>query len=238
MQRVINVLHRLRNSGNTLVVVEHDSQVMLAADKIIDLGPGPGTDGGKIVFYGTPQELLKDKSSLTAKFLRKNWKTKKPLLRKVGKKCHWLELRGVSQNNLQDIDVRIPLERLVCVTGVSGSGKSTLIQQVLFNALAKIKGTPKDTPGAYLEILGHENIDIAVLVDQAPIGRPTRSNPATFVGALDGIRKLFSMEPLSYERGYTPGMFSFNSGDGRCPTCSGNGLPANPKRTGWRIIRR
>ena len=224
MQRVINVLHRLRNSGNTLVVVEHDSQVMLAADKIIDLGPGPGTDGGKIVFYGTPQELLEDKSSLTAKFLRKNWKTKKPLLRKVGKKCHWLELRGVSQNNLQDIDVRIPLERLVCVTGVSGSGKSTLIQQVLFNALAKIKGKPKDTPGAYLEISGDENIDIAVLVDQAPIGRTTRSNPATFVGALDGIRKLFSMEPLSHERGYTPGMFSFNSGDGRCPTCSGNGF--------------
>ena len=107
---------------------------------------------------------------------------------------------------------------------MSGSGKSSLIQQVLFNALAKINGKPKDTPGAYLEILGHENIDIAVLVDQAPIGRTTRSNPATFVGALDGIRKLFSMEPLSHERGYTPGMFSFNSGDGRCPTCSGNGF--------------
>ena len=224
MDRVVNVLHRLRDAGNTLVVVEHDPQVMLAADKILDLGPGPGVNGGKIVFYGTPQALLKDQSSVTAKFLRNRQKAKKYLPREINERCDWLELKGASQNNLQNIDVRIPLERLVCVTGVSGSGKSTLIQQVLFNALAKIKGAPKDPPGAHREILGHGYIDIAVLVDQAPIGRTTRSNPASFVGALDGIRKLFAAEPLSHERGYSPGTFSFNTGDGRCSACLGNGF--------------
>ena len=224
MNRVVNVLHRLRDAGNTLVVVEHDPQVMLAADKILDLGPGPGVDGGKIVFYGTPQALIKDQSSVTAKFLRNRQKAEEFLPKEVNEECDWLELRGASQNNLKNIDVRIPLERLVCVTGVSGSGKSTLIQQVLFNALAKIKGAPKDPPGAHREILGHEHINIAFLVDQAPIGRTTRSNPASFVGALDGIRKLFAAEPLSHERGYSPGTFSFNTGDGRCSSCLGNGF--------------
>ena len=133
-------------------------------------------------------------------------------------------VEGARQNNLKDLDLRLPLHELIVVTGVSGSGKSTLIQDVLFNALTKLKGNPKAPPGEHREILGVEYIDDVVSVDQAPIGRTTRSNPASFVGALDGIRKLFAAEPAARERGYTPGTFSFNSGNGRCPTCSGNGF--------------
>tara|TARA_B100000029_G_scaffold89197_2_gene78904 strand:+ start:8554 stop:14070 length:5517 start_codon:yes stop_codon:yes gene_type:complete len=224
MSRVVSILHKLRDAGNTLVVVEHDPQVMLAGDKILDLGPGPGSKGGEVIFYGTPHDLLQDKRSVTAKFLRKSRSMGQSGSRVVDNQCSWIKLYGVTQHNLKNIDIRIPLERLVCVTGVSGSGKTTLVQHVLFNALVKLKGTPKDIPGEHRKILGHENVDATVLVDQAPIGRTTRSNPASFVGALDGIRKLFASEPISYERGYTAGTFSFNSGDGRCPTCSGNGF--------------
>ena len=139
-------------------------------------------------------------------------------------RCDWIEVIGASQHNLQGIDARIPLQRLVCVTGVSGSGKSTLVQQILVNGLAKLKGTPGDPPGAHREIRGAEHVDHVVAVDQAPIGRTTRSNPASFVGALDGIRKRFAAQPLARERGYTAGTFSFNSGNGRCPACAGNGF--------------
>ena len=220
MSRVIDVLHRLRNAGNTLIVVEHDPQVMLSADRILDLGPGPGAAGGEIVFSGTPRALLRSKRSVTAQFLRNERRLARASPRGIDEHCQWIEVRGATQHNLQDIDVRVPLRRLVCVTGVSGSGKSTLIQDVLFNALTKLKGNPKAPPGEYREILGVEYIDDVVSVDQAPIGRTTRSNPASFVGALDGIRKLFAAEPAARERGYTPGTFSFNSGNGRCPTLS------------------
>lgn len=224
MSRVIDVLHRLRNAGNTLIVVEHDAQVMLSADRILDLGPGPGAAGGEIVFSGTPRALLRSKRSVTAQFLRNERRLARASPRGIDEHCQWIEVRGATQHNLQDIDVRVPLRRLVCITGVSGSGKSTLIQDVLFNALTKLKGNPKAPPGEHREILGVEYIDDVVSVDQAPIGRTTRSNPASFVGALDGIRKLFAAEPAARERGYTPGTFSFNSGNGRCPTCSGNGF--------------
>ena len=224
MGRVINVLHRLRDAGNTLIVVEHDAEVMLSADRVVDLGPGPGAAGGEVVFSGTPRGLLRCTRSVTARCLRSEQRGLAAAPRPVDERCDWIEVIGASQHNLQGIDVRIPLRRLVCVTGVSGSGKSTLVQQILVNGLAKLKGRPADPPGAHREIRGAEHIDHVVGVDQAPIGRTTRSNPASFVGALDGIRKRFAAQPLARERGYTAGTFSFNSGNGRCPVCAGNGF--------------
>jgi len=225
MERVIGVLHRLRDGGNTLIVVEHDPQVMLAADRILDLGPGPGEQGGQVVFYGTPRALLRSRRSVTARYLRREEGigSRSPP-RAVGKRCDWLEVIEVSQHNLKNIDVRFPLARMVCVTGVSGSGKSTLVQDVLYNALAKLKGMPKDPAGEHRALRGSEHIANVVLVDQAPIGRTTRSNPASFVGALGAIRTLFAAEPLARERRYTPGTFSFNTGNGRCPVCAGSGF--------------
>lgn len=224
MQRMVQVLHRLRDAGNTLLVVEHDPQVMLAADRILDIGPGPGKQGGDICFYGTPKQLLKDKQSLTADYLsgRKVVSMSKP--ESTEKADAHIRIEGASENNLKDIDVDIPLNRLVCITGVSGSGKSTLMRDVLFGGLCKLQGKPVESPGAHKKLEGFEHIDDVVMVDQSPIGKTTRSIPATYVGAFDAIRKLFIAEPLAKERNYTPGIFSFNSGNGRCPTCSGNGF--------------
>ncbi len=229
MHRVIGVLHRLRDAGNTLLVVEHDPQIMLAADRILDLGPGPGERGGRQVFFGTPKQLLRAQHSLTAQYLRGE-KTVTGDTETVpfvpGKKgtVPFLEIRGAAAHNLKSINVALPLNRLVCLTGVSGSGKSTLVQDVLYNAIAKLKGTPVDPPGAYRAIYGHEHIASAVLVDQSPIGKTTRSNPVSYVGAWSAIRERFAAEPEAKARGYRPGTFSFNSGTGRCPTCGGNGF--------------
>ncbi len=225
MHRVIEVMQRLRDAGNSLLVVEHDPAVMLAADRILDMGPGPGEHGGRKVFFGPPQKLLTHKRSLTARYLRgeKNVGAG-ATARTPDESTQWLEVRGAAEHNLKNIDARIPLNRLVCVTGVSGSGKSTLVQDVLYNALAKLKGKPKDPAGRHRALRGHQHVDAVSLVDQSPIGKTARSNPASYVGALDGIRKLFAAEPLSGERGYTPGTFSFNAGTGRCPTCQGSGF--------------
>ena len=224
MGRVIGVMKKLRGTGNTLVVVEHDPQIMLAADRILDLGPGPGERGGEIVCFGTP-EVLKRSSTLTADYLagrkRADGGTSRNPSLKVGAR---LQLFGAAEHNLKNIDVTIPLGRLVCLTGVSGSGKSTLMQDVLYAALLKAKGKPTETPGRHRALKGHERIGEVVMVDQSPIGRTTRSNPASYVGAFDAIRQLFAAAPASVERRYTPGTFSFNSGNGRCPTCSGNGF--------------
>lgn len=224
MQRMVQVLHRLRDAGNTLLVVEHDPQVMLAADRILDIGPGPGKQGGDICFYGTPKQLLKDKQSLTADYLsgRKVVSMSKPEV--AAKPDAHIRIVGASEHNLKGIDVEIPLNRLVCITGVSGSGKSTLMRDVLYGGLCKLQGKPVESPGAHKRLEGFEHIDDVVMVDQSPIGKTTRSIPATYVGAFDAIRKLFIAEPLAKERNYTPGIFSFNSGKGRCPTCSGNGF--------------
>jgi excinuclease ABC subunit A len=238
IKRVVQVLHRLRDAGNTLLVVEHDPQVMLAADRVLDIGPGPGERGGEIVFFGTPEELLRSKKSLTAQYLsgrksandgrhprgsggpgKNSW-----IPASAGMTSNFIEVLGAAENNLKNIDVKIPLNRLVCITGVSGSGKSTLIQDVLYNALRKLKGRPKDTPGQHREIRGYEQIRDVMLVDQSPIGKTTRSNPASYVGAWDAIRKLYAAEPASQERGYTASTFSFNAGQGRCPTCTGSGF--------------
>ncbi len=223
MNRVIGVLRRLREAGNTLIVVEHDPQVMLAADRILDLGPGPGAAGGEVVFYGGPDDLRHAEHSLTARYLRGERRlSRTPLPVKPDGRC--LDVLAASQHNLRHIDVSIPLGRLVGVTGVSGSGKSTLVVDVLHNALTRLKGSGSVPAGTHAGIRGHEFIDHVVAVDQAPIGRTTRSNAASFVGSLDVVRKRLAAQPLARERGYSPGTFSFNSGNGRCPDCSGKGF--------------
>ncbi len=224
MGRVIEVMKRLRDAGNSLVVVEHDPQIMCAADRILDMGPGPGERGGEVVFFGAPAELRAART-LTAEYLSGRRRADagiKP--RAPDARGPRLELAGCAEHNLKDIDVALPLERLVCVTGVSGSGKSTLVQDVLYPALLKAKGKPTEAPGAHRALRGAERVAEVVLVDQSPIGKTTRSNPASYVGAWDAIRELFARTPLARERKYTTGTFSFNAGNGRCPTCGGNGF--------------
>jgi excinuclease ABC subunit A len=236
MQRVISVMKRLRDAGNSLVVVEHDPQIMLEADRILDMGPGAGERGGEIVFFGSPEQIRSHRGSLTGEYLsgRKTIVSSVPAASPPrnpdegvvaeARPNRWLELRGARQHNLKNIDVRIPLKQLVCVTGVSGSGKSTLVEDILYPALLKYRGKPTEAPGQFDALRGADLIDDVVLVDQSQIGRTTRSNPASYVGAFDVIRELFAAEPTSQERRYTAGTFSFNSGNGRCPTCSGNGF--------------
>jgi excinuclease ABC subunit A len=226
INRLIRILHRLRDAGNTLLVVEHDPEVMRAADLILDLGPGPGEHGGQVVFFGPWPELLACGTSLTAGYLNGSRQVAAagPNLRNAAGKQLYLEINGAAQHNLQDIDVRLPLGQLVAVSGVSGSGKSTLIRDICHRGLLKLQGKPVENPGRHRSITGHEHLDEVVLVDQSSIGRTARGNPASYVGALDGIRKIFARQELARARGYTAGTFSFNSGDGRCPTCSGSGF--------------
>jgi excinuclease ABC subunit A len=224
--RLIGVLKRLRDSGNTIIVVEHDPDVIRAADIVIDMGPGAGEHGGRIVFFGPLGELLQSRRSLTAQYLtgRKKVAAGSALAARHAPSARRIRILGAAEHNLKNIDVDIPLDQLVCVTGVSGSGKSTLIQEVLYNALRALKHAPVDAPGRHRAIAGHEQVQAVVMVDQSPIGRTARSNPVSHVGAFDGIRRLFAAEPLARDRGYTAGSFSFNAGNGRCPTCSGSGF--------------
>ena len=300
--RIVSVLHKLRAAGNTLLVVEHDPQIMRAADRIIDLGPGPGEKGGEVVFQGTPRALRRSRRSLTAAWLRGERRiaprvraTSMPAMvpgpagsgsgpappgsgsvvsgsrlaasasrsgsaasgsrpadlasrsamvsGSVGSASRStmpesrpavpdptpgsperIEIRGAGAHNLAGIDVDVPLRCFVCVAGVSGSGKSTLMVDVLYRAACKRLGRTTEAPGEHRAIHGLDALDDVVLVDQSPIGKTTRSNPASYVGALDAIRKLFASEPVAVERGYTAGTFSFNSGNGRCPGCAGNGF--------------
>ena len=221
IDRVIGVLKRLRDSGNSLLVVEHDPQIILAADKVIDMGPGPGSHGGEISFFGNTKKLATTKKSLTAAYLNR----KKNLDRRKtnDKAAQSITLKGAAAHNLKAIDVEFPLNRLVCISGVSGSGKSTLIQDTLYRALCRLKGKPTELAGEHKSITGHQHIDEVVMVDQSPIGKSARSNPVSYTGAFDGIRKLFAEDPEARRRGYTASSFSFNSGM-RCPTCSGNGF--------------
>ena len=223
MHRIIVAMQRLRDAGNTLVVVEHDPAVMLAADRMIDMGPGPGEKGGQIVFDGSTEDLRKA-DTLTGAYLGGRKQIGMGFKRMVAENTPRLILEGVTEHNLKSISVDIPLQRLVCVTGVSGSGKSTLIQDVLAPALLRHFGKATETPGAHARLLGAEQLSEVVFVDQSPIGKTARSNPVSYVGAWDAIRELFAGADLSRERGYTASKFSFNGGDGRCPTCGGSGF--------------
>ncbi|MDP1899417.1 MAG: excinuclease ABC subunit UvrA [Rubrivivax sp.] len=223
MGRIVQAMQRLRDAGNTLVVVEHDPAVMLAADRLIDMGPGPGERGGRIVFDGTPEQA-RGADTLTGAYLGGRKQVSSGFRRLVNDATPKLVLEGAREHNLRAITVSLPLQRLVCVTGVSGSGKSTLIQDVLYPALARHFGKATETPGAFERLLGADFLSDAVFVDQSPIGKTARSNPASYVGAFDEMRKLFAELPLARERSYTAGTFSFNAGDGRCPTCGGSGF--------------
>ncbi len=228
--RIVGVMRRLRDAGNTLIVVEHDPKVIQAADRVLDIGPGPGEHGGEIVFFGPMAELAGARGSLTADYLFRRKRVEIP--RGVAATpagadvaaAGALRLLGGAEHNLKNIDVEFPLRRLVCVTGVSGSGKSTLVHGILFPALLRAKGKATENPGRHRALEGAGLVDDVVMVDQSRIGRTTRSNPASYVGAFDAIRDLFAQLPQARERKYTAGTFSFNAGNGRCPGCGGNGF--------------
>jgi excinuclease ABC subunit A len=223
MNRITEAMKRLRDAGNTLVVVEHDPAVMLAADRMIDMGPGPGERGGQIVFDGTTEEL-RHADTLTGNYLGGRKAIGMGFKRAVVDATPRLVLEGAREHNLKNVTVEFPLQRLVTVTGVSGSGKSSLIQDVLAPALARHFGKATETPGLHDRMLGADHLSDVVFVDQSPIGKTARSNPVSYVGAWDPIREIFAGAALSRQRGYTGSKFSFNSGDGRCPTCGGSGF--------------
>ncbi len=223
MNRITEAMMRLRDAGNTLVVVEHDPAVMLAADRMIDMGPAPGERGGQIVFDGTPDEL-RHADTLTGQYLGARKQVGMGFRRAVTESTPRLVLEGAREHNLKDVAVEFPLQRMVCVTGVSGSGKSSLIQDVLAPALMRHFGRATESPGAHDRLLGADHLSDVVFVDQSPIGKTARSNPASYVGAWDAVREIFATSPLARQRGYTASKFSFNSGDGRCPTCGGSGF--------------
>jgi excinuclease ABC subunit A len=223
MNRIIVAMQRLRDAGNTLVVVEHDPAVMQAADRMIDMGPGPGERGGQIVFDGTTADL-RNADTLTGAYLGGRKTVGMGFKRLVEASTPRLILEGATDHNLKNISVEFPLQRLVCVTGVSGSGKSTLIQDILAPALLRHFGKATETPGAHERLLGAEQLSDVVFVDQSPIGKTARSNPVSYVGAWDAVREIFATAPLSKQRSYTATKFSFNNGDGRCPTCGGSGF--------------
>jgi excinuclease ABC subunit A len=220
--RLIETLKRLRDIGNTLLIVEHDEAMMRAADHIIDMGPGAGEKGGWVVACGTIEDIMACPQSLTGQYLSGAKVIPVPSRRRSGS-GKYITIKGARQNNLRNIDVCIPLGMFVCVTGVSGSGKSTLIDEILHRKLAQILYKAKDRPGECDGISGIEHIDKVVNIDQSPIGRTPRSNPATYTGAFTPIRALFSTVPEARMRGYLPGRFSFNVKGGRCEACRGEG---------------
>lgn len=221
--RLIETLKKLRDLGNTVIVVEHDEATILEADYVVDIGPGAGAHGGNVVAAGTPAQIKKNKQSLTGKYLSG---TKKIMVPKSYRKGNgkFLEIIGASAFNLKNIDVKIPLGKFVCITGVSGSGKSTLMTDILSKALLKHFYHSKDVPEAHKEIIGIDNVDKIIDIDQSAIGRTPRSNPATYTGLFTPIRDLFSQLPEAKIRGYQPGRFSFNVKGGRCEACQGDGL--------------
>ena len=222
-ERLIHTMIKLRDVGNTVIVVEHDEQTIRAADYVVDLGPQAGRHGGEVVFAGTVDKLLGDPNSLTARYMRREMDSKIPEKRTVPQKG-WLEIIGARENNLKNIHVKIPLGLLVCVTGVSGSGKSTLIDDILRRALFRHFFGSGDKPGDHDKLKGVDALDKVIVIDQSPIGRTPRSNPATYTGAFGQIRDLFAQLPASKVRGYKPGRYSFNVKGGRCEKCKGDGI--------------
>ncbi len=221
--KLLETLKRLRDLGNTLIVVEHDEETMRAADYIVDIGPGAGNFGGEVLCAGSLEDVIACEKSVTGQYLSGKKKIPVPAARRPGN-GHWLEILGAQENNLKDIDVRIPLGAFTCVTGVSGSGKSSLVNQILYRALAAKLNRVRCRPGKYREIRGIEYLDKIISIDQAPIGRTPRSNPATYTGLFNDIRELFADTPDARSRGYGAGRFSFNVRGGRCEACSGDGV--------------
>lgn len=221
-QRLIDTLCNLRDLGNTVLVVEHDQEMMEASDFLADFGPGAGNEGGTIVSAGTPKAVMKDKKSLTGAYLSGKEKIEIPASRRPGNKKH-LEIIGAEENNLKSVDVKIPLGQLTAITGVSGSGKSTLINEILYKSLARELHSAQAMPGKHQSIKGLQHIDKVIDIDQKPIGRTPRSNPATYVKVFDPIRQLFCELPDAKMRGYKAGRFSFNVKGGRCESCQGDG---------------
>lgn len=221
--RLIDTLKGMRDLGNTLIVVEHDEETMLNADYIVDIGPGPGEHGGEVVFAGTPEEILKDENSITGKYLSGREYIPIPKHRRpVGES--WLSIRGARANNLKNVNADIPIGVLTCVTGVSGSGKSSLVNEVMKKALLRDLNRARTKPGEHDAILGIEKLDKIIDIDQSPIGRTPRSNPATYTGLFDLVRDVFAQTPDAKMRGYTNGRFSFNVKGGRCEACHGDGI--------------
>ncbi len=221
-QRLIETLVRMRDLGNTVLVVEHDEDTMKVADHVVDIGPGAGEHGGNIVHSGTYKQLLKNKDSITGQYLSGKRSIPIPAVRRIGDGTK-VEVVGAKENNLKDVSVEFPLGKFVCVTGVSGSGKSTLVNEILHRALMQKIYTSKVPPGLHTRINGIENLDKVIGIDQSPIGRTPRSNPATYTGVFDHIRKLFATTNEANIRGYQPGRFSFNVKGGRCEACQGDG---------------
>jgi excinuclease ABC subunit A len=218
----VEILNRLKNLGNTVLVVEHDSEIMKSADHIIDLGPRAGENGGEVVFQGPYSALMESSNSLTSRYLRGELKIPIPLFRRK-RNSNSIQILNAYKHNLKHLNLQIPLGMLVCVTGVSGSGKSTLVHDVLYNAIKREKGEIKESATGCDDIKGCELVSNVILVDQSPIGRTPRSNPATYTKAFDDIRRIFAETRDAYSRGFGPGHFSFNMEAGRCPTCQGNG---------------
>lgn len=223
--RLIESLEHLRNLGNTLIVVEHDEDTMYAADYIVDIGPGAGVEGGEVVAVGTLDEIKANPNSITGQYLSGRRQIPIPPLRRQPQEDRWLVIEGASENNLKNIDVKIPLGVFTCVTGVSGSGKSSLINEILYKSLTRsLYKNAKMHPGKHKGIQGLEHIDKVINIDQSPIGRTPRSNPATYTGVFDAIRELFAQTQEAKMRGYKAGRFSFNIKGGRCEACSGDGI--------------
>lgn len=220
--KLIATLKRLRDLGNTLIVVEHDEDTMLAADYIVDIGPGAGEYGGEVVACGTAKEIMKCKASITGAYLSGRKKIPVPAVRRTP--TGWIEVQGARENNLKNINVKFPLGVMTCVTGVSGSGKSSLVNEILYKHLARDLNRAKEKPGNHDRILGMEQLDKVINIDQSPIGRTSRSNPATYTGVFDMIRDLFASSVDAKTRGYTKGRFSFNVSGGRCEACKGDGI--------------
>ena len=223
--KLIATLKRLRDLGNTLIVVEHDEETMRESDYIVDIGPAAGVNGGHVVFAGTPQEILTADGSITGDYLAGRKRISVPAVRRSGS-GKFITVYGARENNLKDIDVSFPLGCFICVTGVSGSGKSSLVNSILLNGVGRLLGRQMPTPGRHREITGVQEIDKVIAIDQSPIGRTPRSNPATYTGLFADIRAVFASTPEAKARGYTDGRFSFNVKGGRCEACQGDGTIA------------